>query len=64
MVLNVKLIRRQCLPVEMMGKDPMDMEQYYMVYGTTRMPGKTKDYLSLNPNSKHMVVIHDNNVRI
>lgn len=61
-LLDFKLmLDKQCLPVEMMGKDPMDMEQYYMVYGTTRMPGKTKDYLSLNPNSKHMVVIHDNN---
>eukprot|EP00094_Tigriopus_californicus_P003719 TCALIF_03579-PA protein Name:"Similar to CRAT Carnitine O-acetyltransferase (Columba livia)" AED:0.31 eAED:0.31 QI:419/0.9/0.81/1/0.7/0.63/11/0/744 len=61
-LLDFKLmLDKQCLPVEMMGQDPMDMEQYYMVYGTTRMPGKTKDYLSLNPNSKHMVVIHHNN---
>ena len=47
----------------MMGKDPLDMEQHYQLFGSTRMPNANKDTVSLNPNSKHIVVLHNNNVR-
>ena len=56
------ILDKGCLPVEMMGKSPMDMGQYYKIFGTSRMPGKDKDSLSVNFNSKHIVVIHNNNV--
>eukprot|EP00095_Tigriopus_kingsejongensis_P010617 maker-scaffold795_size96016-snap-gene-0.24 protein:Tk10617 transcript:maker-scaffold795_size96016-snap-gene-0.24-mRNA-1 annotation:"carnitine o-acetyltransferase isoform x2" len=55
------LLDKQCFPVECMGKSPMDMEQYYQIFGTCRMPGPQKDLLSFNGNSKHIVVISDNN---
>ena len=46
-----------------MGKDPMDMEQYFLQFGACRIPGKVKDTLDFNPNSKHIVVAHNNEVK-
>ena len=54
---------RQALPVETMGGSPMDMMQYYRLFGTTRIPAEGKDKMSFNPDSKHIVVLHRNHVR-
>lgn len=47
----------------MMGKDPLDMNQYKKVFGTCRIPGVEKDSLEFHSDSKHIVVVHNNNVR-
>ncbi len=57
-----QVLEAQCYPVETLGKAPMDMEQFYSLLGTTRIPGRNRDSLSMNPNSKHIVVMHQNNV--
>lgn len=44
-----------------MGKDLLDMTQYKKVLGTCRIPGLKRDTLSYN-NSKHITVIHNNQV--
>ena len=46
-----------------MGGSPMDMMQYYRLFGTTRIPAEGKDKMSFNPDSKHIVVLHRNHVR-
>ena len=46
----------------MMGKDPLDMNQYKKVFGTCRIPGVKRDGLSYNPMSTHITVTHRNNV--
>ena len=55
---------REALPVETMGGSPMDMMQYYRLFGTTRIPAEGKDKMSYNPNSKHIVVLHRNHVSV
>ncbi|XP_071441839.1 carnitine O-acetyltransferase-like [Hetaerina americana] len=51
------------IPVEKLGKDPLDMSQYYKIFGTCRVPGLTRDALhfadSRNP-PKHIIVSHKN----
>ncbi len=59
-----EVIDRQRYPVETMGKSPMDMEQYFFLLGTTRIPGRNRDTLRMHPNSRHIVVMHLNNVRL
>lgn len=49
------------IPVEMMGKNPLDMSQYKKIFGTCRIPWEKRDKLSYN-NSKHVTVIHNNHV--
>jgi len=54
-------IDNQTIPVEMQGGKPLDMQQYFKVFGTTRMPDSPLDKQSFNPDSKHIVVIYKNN---
>lgn len=54
---------REQIPVEMMGKNPLDMSQYKKIFGTCRIPGERRDKLSFN-DSKYVTVIHNNHVRI
>ena len=53
---------REKIPVEMSGKQPMDMITYYRLFGTTRMPRELTDIQTFNPNSKHIIVAHNKNV--
>lgn len=46
----------------MMGKYPLDMAQYTKIFGTCRIPGLTRDTLSYNTSSKHIIVMHNNHV--
>lgn len=50
------------IPVEMMGKNQLDMSQYKKIFGTCRIPFEKRDKLSFN-DSKHITVIHNNHVR-
>jgi hypothetical protein len=45
----------------MLGQIPLDMIQYYMLYGVHRFPEAPKDRLTFNTNSKYIVVAHNNN---
>ncbi|KAJ8726301.1 hypothetical protein PYW07_000999 [Mythimna separata] len=55
------IIDNDKMPVEMMGKNPLDMGQYKKIFGTCRIPHEKRDKLSFN-NSKHVSVFHNNNV--
>ncbi|KAG7311587.1 hypothetical protein JYU34_002635 [Plutella xylostella] len=55
------LIDDNAIPVEMMGKSPLDMSQYKKIFGTCRIPGEKKDRLSFN-DSKHITVLHNNHI--
>lgn len=46
-----------------MGKDPLDMNQYNKIYGTCRIPRSGRDELKFNPDSKHIIVVRNNNVK-
>ena len=56
-------VDNQTIPVEMQGGEPMDMQhqQYFKVFGTTRLPATPLDKQSFNPDSKHIIVIYKNN---
>jgi len=54
------MLEKQALPVETIGGSPMDMMQYYRLFGTSRIPAEGKDKMSYNPDSKHIVVLHRN----
>ena len=45
----------------MMGKTPLDMIQYYLLFGVHRFPESPKDRLTFNSDSKHIVVAHNDN---
>ncbi|XP_050360681.1 carnitine O-acetyltransferase-like isoform X2 [Nymphalis io] len=55
------LIDNDKIPVEMMGKSPLDMSQYKKIFGTCRIPVEKRDKLSFN-DSKHVTVIHNNHI--
>uniref|UniRef100_A0A1B6MKJ0 Choline/carnitine acyltransferase domain-containing protein n=2 Tax=Graphocephala atropunctata TaxID=36148 RepID=A0A1B6MKJ0_9HEMI len=62
-VLDFKsLIDRDQLQPEIMGKDPLDMSQYKKVFGTCRLPRIPRDQLAYHPTSKHIIVMHRNNI--
>ena len=56
------ILDRQCLPVDYMGKDPLDMQQMFKQFGVCRIPGQKKDTLSIKQNSRHISVVHNNEV--
>jgi len=53
-------VDNQAIPVEMQGGKPLDMQQYFKVFGTTRLPAMPIDTQSFNPESKHIIVIYNN----
>ncbi|XP_068621094.1 carnitine O-acetyltransferase-like isoform X2 [Battus philenor] len=55
------LIDGDKIPVEMMGKNPLDMAQYKKIFGTCRIPGEKQDKLSFN-DSKYVTVCHKNHI--
>lgn len=56
------LFYRDKIPLDMMGKDPLDMNQYKKVFGTCRIPGLKRDRLEFHPDSTHIVVACNNQV--
>ncbi|XP_068244229.1 carnitine O-acetyltransferase-like isoform X1 [Palaemon carinicauda] len=59
-----KMVDEKSVPVEYMGKDKLDMSQYFNILGTCRIPGVTRDSIKFfgkesNP-PKHIVVAHNN----
>lgn len=50
------------LPLDKMGKDPLDMNQYKKIFGTCRIPQLKRDALEFNPESKHIIIARNNNV--
>ncbi|XP_008193031.2 carnitine O-acetyltransferase isoform X1 [Tribolium castaneum] len=56
-----ELIDSGKMPVEKMGKDPLDMNQYKKIFGTCRIPGVKVDHLEYNPQSRHIVIVRNNN---
>uniref|UniRef100_A0A646QE80 CarnOAT n=1 Tax=Hemiscolopendra marginata TaxID=943146 RepID=A0A646QE80_9MYRI len=58
------LIDNNAVPLEMMGKKPLDMSQYRKIFGTCRLPGEKRDrmaYFSEDSNPpRHVVVVHNN----
>ncbi|XP_018325128.1 carnitine O-acetyltransferase isoform X2 [Agrilus planipennis] len=54
------IIDKKQLPEEKMGNDPLDMNQYNLIFGTCRVPLPNKDSLQYNSDSKHIVVCHNN----
>ncbi|KAI4464457.1 carnitine o-acyltransferase [Holotrichia oblita] len=53
-------IDRDKIPIDMMGKDPLDMNQYKKVFGTCRIPGLKRDSLEYHPTSTHIAVVNNN----
>ena len=51
-------VDEQSIPVDRQAGKPLDMQQYFKVFGTTRMPGAPSDTQSFHPESRHIVVIH------
>ncbi|KAJ8983433.1 hypothetical protein NQ317_005898 [Molorchus minor] len=49
------------IPIDKMGKDPLDMNQYKKIFGTCRIPGEKRDTLEFNSNSRHIIVARNNN---
>jgi len=50
------------LKPETIGKDPLDMSQYKKVFGTCRLPRTPRDELVYHPTSRHIIVMHRNNI--
>jgi len=48
------------IPAEFMGKSALDMAQYEKIFGTCRIPGVPGDSMQYNPESKHIVLVIDN----
>lgn len=46
-----------------MGKEFLDMNQYKKIFGTCRIPGEKLDSLEYNPDSRHIIIVKNNNVR-
>ncbi|KAK7066058.1 hypothetical protein SK128_011121 [Halocaridina rubra] len=59
-----RMVDEKIVPVEYMGKDKLDMSQYFNILGTCRIPGVTRDSISFFGQEadppKHIVVAHNN----
>jgi len=51
-------VDQQSIPVDRQGGKPLDMQQYFKVFGTCRIPGLPSDSQTFHPDSRHIVVIH------
>ncbi|KAJ8960981.1 hypothetical protein NQ318_020285 [Aromia moschata] len=54
-------IDRDKIPLDRMGRDPLDMNQYKKIFGTCRIPGEKRDSLEYNSDSRHIVIARNNN---
>ncbi|XP_045469830.1 carnitine O-acetyltransferase-like [Harmonia axyridis] len=60
--INYKLlIDRDLIPLDKMGKDLLDMNQYKKIYGTCRIPKPKRDEMQFNSDAKHIIVVRNNN---
>lgn len=59
-LLYKRMIDRGEIKQEMMGKAPLDMEQYKKIFGTCRVPGKPADSLLYHPTATHIAVVSNN----
>ncbi|XP_058445312.1 carnitine O-acetyltransferase [Malaya genurostris] len=59
-LLYKRMIDRNQIKLESMGKVPLDMSQYNKIFGTCRVPGKPSDSLLYHPESTHIVVASNN----
>ncbi|XP_062539602.1 carnitine O-acetyltransferase-like [Armigeres subalbatus] len=59
-LLYKRMIDRGQMRPEMMGKAPLDMQQYNKIFGTCRVPGLPADSLQFHPDSTHIVVASNN----
>ncbi|XP_058830340.1 carnitine O-acetyltransferase [Topomyia yanbarensis] len=59
-LLYKRMIDRNQIKLESMGKAPLDMSQYNKIFGTCRVPGKPADSLLFHPDSTHIVVASNN----
>ena len=59
--MNIVHFRNQLEP-DKLGESYLDMSQYYRLFGTIRTPGPNCDELTLNPDSRHIIVAHNNQV--
>ncbi|XP_055585607.1 carnitine O-acetyltransferase-like [Uranotaenia lowii] len=59
-LLYKRMIDRNQIKPEMMGKAPLDMSQYSKIYGTCRIPGHPADSIEYHPGSSHIVVASNN----
>lgn len=50
------------MPLDKLGKDPLDMNQYKKIFGTCRIPKEGVDGLEYHPESTHIVIVRNNNV--
>lgn len=53
------------IPIDRMGKEPMDMTQYKRIYGTCRIPAPKCDKMYYSDPSRpvqHIAVAHNNHV--
>lgn len=57
-------VRRNKVPDERIKTEPLDMQQYYKIFGTCRIPRPQRDQLTFNRESKHIIIIHNNHVSI
>lgn len=46
-----------------MGKQELDMSQYYKIFGTCRIPALPEDCIEYNIDTDHIVLAVNNNVR-
>ena len=46
------------IPIDMSGKSPMDMRQYYRLFGATRIAGQFKDSQVVNDKADYIVVAY------
>lgn len=59
-----KLVDGQKLEQQKMGKQMLDMSQYYKIFGTNRIPKIPQDEVEFHPDSKHITLFYMNHVRI
>ncbi|KAF5291723.1 hypothetical protein FQR65_LT11417 [Abscondita terminalis] len=54
------LLKKREIPVEQKGGRELDMDQYYKIFGTIRVPRPEVDDIQYYPDSEHIVVVHKN----
>ncbi|KAF5291721.1 hypothetical protein FQR65_LT11415 [Abscondita terminalis] len=54
------LLQNKKIPVEKKGGRDLDMDQYFKIFGTIRVPRPEVDDIQYYPDSEHIVVVHKN----
>ncbi|OQR93505.1 choline/Carnitine O-acyltransferase [Achlya hypogyna] len=53
----IHALRREVLPPDVVRGSPLCMNQFRMLFGTTRLPTRANDHVKIAPDSKHIVVL-------